>query len=76
MSVEARLQRMERKLDALNNPKPKWVRSRVITELTGWTPRRLQTARDNSEISFKCEGDKYLYDLNTLHPYFIKRQTA
>lgn len=71
-SLEAQLQRIERKLDQLNNPKPKWVKSTVIIELTGWNKDRMASARNNNELTWKKDSTGFWYDLNSLHPYLVK----
>ena len=74
-TVETRLARIERLLEA--NNKPKWVPAFVITEVTGWNSRRLQTARENSLVEFKENGNGgYLYNLSSLHPYLLIKKTA
>lgn len=74
MNIEAEIRDLKRMVRDLHQKqaKPKWVNAHVITELTGWSSRRLQTARENQEVSCKSEGSGYLYDLNSLHPYMIK----
>lgn len=78
MSLEILLQKIDRKLDHLMiNPrdlKPKWVKSSIITDLTGWTNSQMRQARDNDLITWKTDSNGYWYDLNTLHPYLIKKQ--
>lgn len=76
MSIEATLQRIERKLDRLSNPKPKWVRASIITELTGWNNQKMRSARINDLIVYKKEENSYWYDLNSLHPLLIKKKQA
>lgn len=55
--------------------KPKWVRASVIMELTGWDKHKMQQVREAGEIVFKVEDSKYLYDLNSLHPFLLKKQS-
>lgn len=74
MSNESTLLRIERKLD---KPKPKWVPAFVITDLTGWNSSKMRTARNHDLIEYKSDGKSgYLYNLSSLHPYLIKKQTA
>lgn len=73
MSLETTLARIERKLDALSKVKPSWVKATTILELTGWDAFKLRQARVNKTISFKKEGKSYFYDLNSIHPYLIKK---
>lgn len=72
---EAILRRLDQLATAAKAPK--WVRSTVITELTGWDNQKMRRARENSTITFKKDnGGLYWYDLNSLHPYLLKKQTV
>lgn len=74
MNVEATLQRLERKIDRLMNPKPKWVKASIITELTGWDNQAMRRARVHDLISYKKDANGYWYDLNSLHQLLIKKK--
>lgn len=72
--VLVRLSQMERKIDALAKPKPSWVKASTILELTRWNAVQLRAARINDTIKYKeLSGRIFLYDLNSLHPYLIKK---
>lgn len=72
MSVEARLQKIEKLISEISNPKPKWVKSTIIKDLTGWDPNKMAKARKYGYLKWKTDSEGYWYDLNTLHPLFIK----
>jgi hypothetical protein len=77
MSIDATLQRIERKLkqlEKLNTPKPKWVRASEVMRVTGWTAEEMRRARQHEEIDYMYLPDNtFKYDLNSLHPLQIKK---
>ena len=77
MNIETQIREMKRKVDAIYQsqvkPRPYKVRASVILELTGWTNERLRQARENGEIRFTTPDKSYRYDLNSLHPYMLKK---
>lgn len=52
--------------------KPCWVKAEVIMELTGWDKHRMNRERKNQTITWKEDGGKF-YDLNSIHPLFLKK---
>lgn len=77
MDIEIRLERIERKLEALTKQtrRRQWVKVGTISELTGWNYHRLARARANGEVEFKKEDGKFFYDLNSVNPVFIRTRT-
>lgn len=73
---------LHRKVDLLNEQrqKPKWVKSSIISNVTGWRQEKLRQAREKGYIKFETrkevKGDKivnaFWYDLNSLDARFYK----
>lgn len=79
--MEKEIARLERKIDKLIEKayRPLWVKSTVITSLTGWNKYGLRDAREYGYLRYEIRqvGDKkeYWYDLHSLPEKLIK-QTA
>lgn len=78
--IKRTITRMDHKLTALlNQPKKEtWVRAGVITDLTGWTGKKLAEARKDKLVQVKEVGTgtgKYVYLIESLNPVFIKTGT-
>lgn len=57
--------------------KPKketWVKVEWIQRVTGWTAEVLRQAREQGLVQYKKEGATFLYKLESIHPYFLKKQ--
>ena len=77
MTLEERLERLERKIDGLSRlikdmKRPYWVRVGVITALTGWNKEGMRAARENGYVNYKEKDGSHWYDLNSIHSKFIK----
>lgn len=76
--VLKRLDRLERKIDMLNElrRKPIWVKASVITGLTKWNAEKMRQARERGYIKYEertqDEKRSFFYDLNSLDDKFIK----
>lgn len=71
--------RLHRELKALRELQSKatWVGASWITDLTGWTPRRMQLARQQGIVEYKESGKGgYLYKLESIPEQFIKQKQA
>jgi hypothetical protein len=72
----AEITRLERKIDRLariveERQKPVWVKSTVISSMTGWNFRGLAKAREHGYIDFKKVDTAFWYDLNSLNEKFL-----
>ena len=71
--------RLHREIKALKKEQDKatWVSASWVTELTGWSPRRMQLARQQKLIEFKENNTGgYLYKLESIPEIFIKQKQA
>lgn len=76
----ARLERIERLLRDLHkkDKKPRWAKVGDIADITGWSKERMRRARETGQVRWKKDGNGYWYDVNSIHPAFLKtaKQTA
>ena len=50
-----------------------WVNGQMITQLTIWdNPNKLRLARNNKYVEYKEDGKSLLYNLDSIHPIFLK----
>jgi hypothetical protein len=71
--------RLHREIKALKQEQAKatWVSASWVTELTGWSPRRMQLARQQGIVEYKESGSGgYLYKLESIPEQFIKQKQA
>jgi hypothetical protein len=66
--LEKRIARLERQLKA---KKSEWVKSPIITKLTGWDANKMRLARNNGYINWKKDSNGFWYDLNSIHEKFL-----
>lgn len=74
MTIEQRLQRIERMLSELLQEKRKttWVNGKVIAELTGWDSNKLRSMREQGVLKFRRSGVKtIMYALESVPEQFI-----
>lgn len=66
-----------RRLDEIIKSQKQWVRASVIQELTGWDGSKMKKVRRDGSLEWKKGEDGTIwYNLNSLNPLFIKKQTA
>jgi hypothetical protein len=71
------LRELKRYNNLHGNPKNKcWVKVSVIRDLTGWDRERMRRARNNGEVEFKKDGNKFLYNPDSIHPVHKKLKVA
>lgn len=71
--------RLHREIKAMKKEQDKatWVSASWVTELTGWSPRRMQLARQQNIVQYKeSNGGGYLYKLESIPEIFIKQKQA
>ena len=49
-----------------------WINGHRVNMLTGWDKRELEYLREEGNITFKKEGNKIRYDLDSVGNYFEK----
>lgn len=77
--IKREFERLHREIKALKagQEKATWVSAAWILEVTGWTKRRLQTAREQKIVEYKeSQGGGYLYKLESIPEIFIKQKQA
>lgn len=77
--IKREFERLHREIKALKATQDKatWVTAAWILEVTGWTKRRLQTAREQKIVEYKdSQGGGYLYKLESIPEIFIKQKQA
>jgi len=76
--IKREFERLHREIKALkaSQDKATWIPAEWVLEITGWTSRRLQTAREQGIVITKREGKGYRYKLESIPEIFIKKQTA
>jgi hypothetical protein len=77
--IKREFDRLHRELKALRELQTKatWVTPMWILEATGWTKRKLQTAREQGIVEYKDSGaGSYLYKLESIPEQFIKQKQA
>lgn len=77
--IKREFEKLHREIKALKagQDKATWVTAAWIIEVTGWTKRRLQTAREQKIVEYKeSEGGGYLYKLESIPELFIKQKQA
>jgi hypothetical protein len=77
--IKREFDKRHRELKALKADKDKatWVSVSWILEVTGWTKRKLQAAREQKIVEYKdSEGGGYLYKLESIPEQFIKQKQA
>lgn len=67
--------RLHREIKALkaSQDKATWIPAEWVLEITGWSNRRLQTAREQGIVETKPEGKGYRYKLESIPEVFIKK---
>jgi hypothetical protein len=56
--------------------KSHWVKISWVKKVTGWNKSEMHRARVEGLISWKhTEEDGFLYDINSIHPLFIKKSS-
>lgn len=53
-----------------------WVKSTVITEMTGWDNERMRRARNRGEVVWKKDDKGFWYSPESINPIHLKKQTA
>ena len=73
--IKREFERLHREIKALKATQDKttWVPAEWVLEITGWTKRRLQTAREQGIVQTKPEGRGYRYKLESIPEIFIKQ---
>lgn len=77
--IKREFEKLHREIKALKagQDKATWVSAAWILEVTGWSKRRLQTAREQKIVEYKeSEGGGYLYKLESIPEIFIKQKQA
>lgn len=77
--IKREFDRLHREIKSLKATQDKatWVSVSWILEVTGWTKRKLQTAREQKIIEYKESGSGgYLYKLESIPEQFIKQKQA
>jgi hypothetical protein len=76
--IKREFERLHREIKSLKAAQEKatWVPAEWVIEVTGWTYRRLQTAREQGILEVKKHGQGYRYKLESIPEIFIKKQTA
>jgi hypothetical protein len=67
-NLKNRVARLER---LLTSTKTNWVKSPIITGLTGWDANKMRLARNNGYINWKKDSNGFWYDLNSIHEKFL-----
>lgn len=77
MSIETQILEIKSQtrqiINLLNKPKPYWVKASTITELTSWDANKMRRAREQKLIEWKKTKEGFFYNLNSVHPYLIKK---
>lgn len=76
--IQREFERLHREIKSLKAAQEKttWVPAEWVLEITGWTKRRLQTAREQGIVETKRHGQSYRYKLESIPELFIKKQSA
>lgn len=77
--IKREFERLHREIKSLKTEQDKatWVSVSWILEVTGWTKRKLQAAREQKIIEYKdSPGGGYLYKLESIPELFIKQKQA
>jgi hypothetical protein len=77
--IKREFDRLHREIKSLKATQDKatWVSASWVTELTGWSPRRMQLARQQGIVEYKeSNGGGYLYKLESIPEQFIKQKQA
>lgn len=77
--IKREFERLHREIKSLkaSQEKATWVPVSWVLEVTGWTKRKLQAAREQKIIEFKeSPGGGYLYKLESIPELFIKQKQA
>jgi hypothetical protein len=51
-----------------------WVKVSHITKITGWNKEQMRRMRLNGIVKFKKTQSGIWYDLDSMHPTFLKQQ--
>jgi hypothetical protein len=68
IQLKNRVARLERQLKA---KKSEWVKSPIITKLTGWDANKMRIARNNGYIQWKKNTTGFWYDLSSINEKFL-----
>jgi phosphoenolpyruvate synthase/pyruvate phosphate dikinase len=71
--LEKRIARLERQLKA---KKSEWVKSPIITKLTGWDANKMRIARNNGYIQWKKNTTGFWYDLSSINEKFLNKKST
>lgn len=76
--IKREFDKLHREIKALaGQSKSTWVSPSWIMEITGWSKRKLQSAREQGIVEFKeSPGGGYLYLLESIPEIFIKQKQA
>lgn len=77
--IKKEFDRLHREIKSLKATQDKatWVGVSWVLEVTGWTKRKLQAARDQKIIEYKdSPGGGYLYKLESIPEIFIKQKQS
>lgn len=77
--IKKEFDRLHREIRSMKEKQEKstWVSASWVIDLTGWTPRRMQLAREQGIIEFKKnKGGGFLYKLESIPEQFIKKQVV
>lgn len=73
--IQREFEKLHREIKALKavQEKATWVPANWIIEVTGWSQRRLQTAREQKIVEAKKDKSGYLYKLESIPEIFLKK---
>jgi hypothetical protein len=74
MELEERVKKLERLVKELTTQKKTWVKSPVITKLTGWDQEGMRVARRNGYVKWEKKKDGFWYLLESINEVFIKKE--
>ena len=77
--IKREFDRLHREIKELRKEQAKatWVSASWVTDLTGWSPRRMQLARQQGIVEYKVsDSGAYLYKLESIPEIFIKQNIA
>lgn len=77
--IKREFDRLLREIKALKAEQDKatWLGPEWIMQATGWSKRKLQTAREQGIVEVKKTGERsYLYKLESIPEIFIKQKQA
>lgn len=78
MTIESRLDRIDKKLNTLlaDSRKQQWVKVSFIQDATGWDREKMRQARNQGIVKWEKRKDGFFYDLNSIPPAFLKQKIS